>query len=141
MENWGEKLLKRYPGPVELQNNSTMYKASVDGRSVSITFYDADIPKMNIQGNHGCIKRFVLDILPDVYKAVKEEIECIEPVSSDKVPASRQKMKINEELQLHCEVCAKPYKWKSALEAHFQQKHGISEKLAKILKARQYFVV
>ena len=58
----------------------------------------------------------------------KKEIECIEPVSSDKVPASRQKMKINEELQLHCEVCAKPYKRKSALEAHVQQKHGNNEK-------------
>ena len=49
---WKKELEARFPSPKELQGNGVQFRAEVDERIVSVTFYDVAIPKMNIQGYH-----------------------------------------------------------------------------------------
>ena len=81
---------------------------------VFTTFYDVDIPKMNIQGNHSCIRKFVLDIIPEIYKKIKDGIGAIE---SDKTK-SNPKQSLAGDSNFMCEVCSKPYTRKSFFEKH-----------------------
>ena len=57
-----------YTNEKKLQGNGTQYKTPVDDRIVYTTLYDVEVTKMNIQGNHSCIQKFVPNILPDIYK-------------------------------------------------------------------------
>ena len=57
-----------YPNEKKLQGNGTQYKTPVDDRIVYTTLYEynVEVTKMKIQGNHSCIRKFVLNILPDI---------------------------------------------------------------------------
>ena len=68
--NWMTEMETRYPEPKSLQYNGTQYKAVIGDKNVYITLYNVHTPKMNIQENHSCIRQFVLNDLPDIYKSV-----------------------------------------------------------------------
>ena len=117
VNEWKKELLVRYPNHKELQGNGTQYKAPVDDMIISITFYNVDIPKMNIQGDHQCIRKFVLDILPEIYRTVKEFLE--------NVPVDAPKLNVVEDLSTNkCDICSRVYKKKSTLDKHIKLKHS-----------------
>ena len=124
VEDWKKELNKRFPDPKELQGNGMQYKTMVDERTVSITFYSVEIPKMNVQGYHACIRKFVLDTLPDVYTAVREAVDIIEPLNIENAHVKAPKIiKTTGETSFKCEVCGRAYVKKNNLDKHMQLKH------------------
>ena len=49
---WMKEMKTRYPEPKSVQGNGLKFQTPVKDRTVFSTFYDVDIPKINIQGNH-----------------------------------------------------------------------------------------
>ena len=85
------------------------------------------MPKMNIQGNHGCIRKFVLLTLPDIYKSIQEGIiDFPESASMDKDAVNGAKIKLPGDSAYSCDTCSKTYVRKSAYDKHIQLKHAAS---------------
>ena len=83
-----------YPDNRKLQGNGTQFRTTVDDKIVSTTLYDVQIPKMNIQGNHSSIRKFVINILPEIYKGVcLLSNKIVSPMKVNKVPL-KAKVKI-----------------------------------------------
>ena len=119
VQDWKKELLRRFPDQKELQGNGIQYRAPVDERIVSVTFYDVEIPKMNIQGPHSCIRKFVLNILPDIYKSIKVSIEL-----GNSEPVNAVKNKPSGESSYKCDACNKCYVKKNGLDKHKKSKHA-----------------
>ena len=132
VDDWSKEMTKLYPENRKLQGNGTQFKAVVDEKIVSTTLYDVQIPKMNIQGNHNSIRKFVINILPEIYKRVciiSDSISSSEQVK--KVPL-KAKFKITGETIFTCDICDKTYVRKTAMKKHMQIKHtpaGIKQML------------
>ena len=58
VQEWKREMSERYPDSKPLQGNGIQFKTIVDEKFVYTTLYDVNIPKMNIQGNHPCIRKF-----------------------------------------------------------------------------------
>ena len=102
---WSKEMRRRFPEPKSLQGNGLQFKTPIQEGTVYTTLYDVDIPKMNIQGTHGCIRLFVLNQLPDIYKKVSEryKLKLLENVT--KLPLSAR-MKLSAETTYTCDVCS-----------------------------------
>ena len=122
VEKWKTQMEKEYPNPKHLQGQGTQYKASIDERNVFTTLYDVLSPKMNIQGHHGTIRKFVLDVLPNIYKKVCEDAQNGKALRSELLPLNAR-VKLSAETTYSCDVCGKKYVRKPALKKHIQIKH------------------
>ena len=80
---WKNIMGKRFPGGKYLQGNGTQYRTQMEDGNVFTTLYDVLVPKMNIQGKQRCLRKFVMEILPDIYKEVCEELPSLE---TEKLP-------------------------------------------------------
>ena len=123
VENWKQEMKNRFPEPKIMQGNGTQYKSQVDDRIVYTTLYDVECPKMNIQGNHICIRKFVLSVLPVIYKSIRDSIPVLMQEKIRKVPLNA-KVKLSGETVYTCEVCPKTYVRKSNIKKHIQVKHA-----------------
>ena len=121
---WKKELSNRYPDPKELQGKGTQYKAPVDNKIVYATFYDVEVPKMNIQGNHESIRNFVLNMIPEIYKNVKQSLEMI---GHGERIVHTEKQNLDTDLNFKCNVCGKTYIRKFAFDKHLKQHTGIKE--------------
>jgi hypothetical protein len=124
VNDWKKALEARYPNSKELQGNGVQYRTELDDKSVSITFYDVALPKMNIQGNHSCIRKFVLTTLPDIYRTIQESVKALESENLEKVPEAEAKNKLPKESKYKCDKCNKSYVKENGLEKHIQAKHS-----------------
>ena len=124
VESWNKEMLKRFPEPKFLQGHGTQYKSSMEEGNVFITLYDVTVPKMNIQGNQKCIRKFVIDVMPELYREVSEGAQ-IETQRSNLLPLNTR-VKLSAETTYSCDVCAKKYIRKPALRKHIQIKHASS---------------
>ena len=115
---------KRFPDPKHLQGNGTQYKSSIEEGNVFTTLYDVVVPKMNIQGNHKSIRKFVIDVLPDIYRDVSEDSRP-STQRSNLLPLNTR-VKLAAEITYTCDVCDKKYIRKPALKKHIQMKHSSS---------------
>ena len=117
---WRMELKKRYPNPTLVQGSGLQYKASVDGKLVSVTHYknpDDNESKMNVQGNLDSVKKFVLDILPEIYKNVSDAAT---KKTKAKLPISTR---VKNSTTYPCDECNKTYSSKSGLKSHIKNKH------------------
>ena len=121
VENWKIEMAKRYPDSKQLQYNGTQYKSLVDGKYVFTTLYDVMIPKMNIQGSHSIIRKFVIDVLPDIYREVSKGSP--HGSAQKEVLPLNARIKLAAEVTYTCDVCEKKYVRKTALKRHIEQKH------------------
>ena len=117
---WKQELNKAFPDPKMLQGNGVQYRALVGLKFVYITLYDVAIPKMNIQGNHTCIRTFVLNNLPELYKKVTEMSDTIYSVPEIPINA---RIKLSAETIFTCDVCGKTYVRKALFRKHILTKH------------------
>ena len=78
VKEWKFMMEKRFPGGKSLQGNGTQYKTNMEDATVYTTIYDVSVPKMNIQGKHSCLRKFVMEILPKIYKDVCSKASYIE---------------------------------------------------------------
>ena len=118
VNEWKNIMNRRFPDFKILQGNGTQYKTKMkDGTIVYTTLYDVAEPKMNIQGKHICLREYVMDVLPEVYKDV-----CTES-SSLKLPLNAR-VKLNGETIFTCDVCDKKYVRKATMKKHMQTKHS-----------------
>ena len=124
VERWNTEMEKRFPNPKALQGNGTQYKSSMEEGNVFTTLYNVLVPKMNIQGNHKCIRKFVIDVLPEIYRAVSEETQ-IGTQRNNFLPLNTR-VKLSAEITYTCDVCDKRYVRKPALRKHIQIKHATS---------------
>ena len=118
VREWKSELECRYPEPKELQGKGTQYKASVENKIVFTTFYDVETPKMNIQGNHEAIRKFVLNTIPEIYKNVKQNFQKI--VQSEN-SASIEKQNGVSDTNFICNICGKSYVRRFAFDKHVHQ--------------------
>ena len=120
VQDWKKEMTKRYPESRNLQGNGIQYKTILEGGTVSTTLYDVLIPKMNIQGNQRSIRKFVIDVLPEIYRDICENS------SAEKIHRLplNAKMKLSGETVYSCEVCDKKYIRKTAMKKHIQIKHA-----------------
>ena len=117
---WRMELKKRYPNPTLVQGCGLQYKASVDGKLVSVTHYENpndNVSKMNVQGNLDSVKKFVLDILPVIYKNVNDAAT---KRTKAKLPISTR---VKNSTTYPCDECNKTYSSKSGLKSHIKNKH------------------
>ena len=129
-------MIKRFPDPKFLQGNGTQYKSRMEEGNVFTTLYDVMVPKMNIQGNQKSIRKFVIDVLPEVYKAVSEASR-IETQKSSILPLNTR-VRLSAEITYSCDVCDKKYVRKPPLRKHIQVKHASSvEQPKKIMYTTQ----
>ena len=117
VEKWMNEMEKQYPNPKHLQGQGTQYKAFIDEKNVYATLYDVLIPKMNIQGHHSTIRKFVLDVLPNIYKKVCEDAQDGTALRSEVLPLN-VRVKLSAETTYACDVCGKKYIRKPALKKH-----------------------
>ena len=129
VDRWNKEMLKRFPEPKFLQGHGTQYKSSMEEGNVFTTLYDVMVPKMNIQGNQKGIRKFVIDVLPDLYRAVSEGTQ-IETQRSNFLPLNTR-VKLSAETTYSCDLCDKKYIRKPALRKHIQIKHAASVDPAK----------
>ena len=122
IQKWKNEMEKEYPNPKHLQGQGTQYKTIVDDKNVFTTLYDVAIPKMNIQGNHSSIRKFVIDVLPDIYKKVCENTPSRKALRNENLPINAR-VKLSAETTYTCDVCGKKYIRKPALKKHIQIKH------------------
>ena len=124
VESWNKEMRKRFPDPKHLQGNGTQYKSSIEEGNVFTTLYNVVVPKMNIQGNHKSIRKFVIDVLPDIYRDVSEDSRP-STQRSNLLPLNTR-VKLAAEITYTCDVCDKKYIRKPALKKHIQMKHSSS---------------
>ena len=62
---------------------------------------------MNIQGNHKSIRKFVVDVLPDVYRSVSQDTR--KDSQKNKVLPLNTRVKLSAEITYTCDVCDKKY--------------------------------
>ena len=79
---------------------------------------------MNIQGNHICIRKFVLTILPVIYKSIRDKIPVIQSADKARKVPVNAKVKLTGETIYTCDVCPKTYVRKSNIKKHIQVKHA-----------------
>ena len=123
VNDWKNIMSSLYPDYKNTQGNGTQFKTQVEERIVFTTLYDVEVPKMNIQGNHNCIRKFVLNILPELYSKVRNIPSLLQSEKTKKVPINA-KVKLSGETVFSCEVCPKTYIRKAAIKKHIQMKHG-----------------
>ena len=109
IEKWKQEMTFRFPDPMILQGNGTQYQSQVDDRIVYTTLYDVESPKMNIQGNHICIRKFVLTILPVIYKSIRDKIPVIQTADKARKLPVNAKVKLTGETIHSYDVCPKTY--------------------------------
>ena len=121
---WLTELKRRFPESRQVQGNGTQFKTCVSDKYVHTTFYDVNIPKMNIQGNQEVIKQFVFNLLPDIYSKICEiyEIQNNRELESSKLPLNAR-IKLSSETTYTCDVCEKTYIRKALFRKHIQTKH------------------
>ena len=117
---WKNMMEKRYPGGKSLQGNGTQYQTPMNEGTVYTTLYDVLVPKLNIQGKHIYLRKFVMEILPDVYKDVCGDVPSIE---MEKL-AINARVRLSGETIFTCDICEKKYVRKTAMKKHMQTKHG-----------------
>ena len=115
-------MVKRFPDPKFLQGNGTQLKSSIVEGNVFSTLNDVSVPKMNIQGNQKSIRKFVIDVLPEIYRAVSEALH-IEVQRRNALPLNTR-VKLSAETTYTCDICDKKYIRKPALRKHIQVKHA-----------------
>ena len=123
VNEWKNVMESLFPDFKNTQGNGTQFKTMVDDRIVYTTLYDVSVPKINIQGNHISIRKFVLDILPEIYKKVSGIQHQLQSEGVKKVPVNA-KVKLSGETVFSCEVCSKTYVRKAAIKKHIQMKHA-----------------
>ena len=116
--SWSNVLKTKFGQPkVIVGGSGDQYKAPVGDKNVSITFYKtpSDLtPKMSIQGSPECLRFFVINVLPSLYKKVCEK----ENKSTTKSIADKNAHKENV---FKCNMCGKPYKQKGSLKTHMEK--------------------
>ena len=117
VREWKKELESKYPDPKELQGKGTQYKASVENKIVFTTFYDVEVPKMNIQGNHEAIRIFVLSVIPE-NKNVRQSFQKIDQGENI---AITDKQSLASDNNFVCNVCGKAYIRKFAFDKHIHQ--------------------
>ena len=122
LEGWNREMVKRFPDPKFLQGNGTQFKSSIEEGNVFTTLYDVSVPKMNIQGNQRSIRKFVIDVLPEIYRAVSEGSH-IGAQKRNALPLNTR-VKLSAETTYTCDICDKKYIRKPALRKHIQVKHA-----------------
>ena len=133
VNEWKNVMESLFPDFKNTQGNGTQFKTMVDDRIVYTTLYDVLVPKMNIQGNHISIRKFVLDILPEIYKKVSGIQHQLQSEGVKKVPVNA-KVKLSGETVCYCEVCPKTYVRKIAIKKHIQMKHAPPPPRAQVMK-------
>ena len=123
VNTWKNIMSSLYPDYKNTQGNGTQFKTQVEERIVYTTLYDVEVPKMNIQGHHNSIRKFVFNILPELYSKVRSIPTSIQSEKSKKVPINA-KVRLSGETVFSCEVCPKTYVRKAAIKKHIQMKHG-----------------
>ena len=134
VDEWKSVLGSLFPDFKNTQGNGTQFKTPVDDRIVYTTLYDVVTPKMNIQGNHISIRKYVFNILPDIYNKVRNIPNKIQLEGVKRVPVNA-KVKLSGETVFSCEVCDKTYVRKAAIKKHMQMKHAPPPPLAQIVTA------
>ena len=117
---WRMELKKRFPNPTLVQGAGLQYKVAVEGKLVSVTHYENpsdNVSKMNVQGNIDAVKKFVLDILPQIYRNVNDAAS---KRGKTKVPVATR---IKNSATYSCDECSKTYSSKSGLKSHIKTKH------------------
>ena len=56
---WLKEMRKRFPDPRAVQGNGFQFRTHLKEKTVYSTFYNVEIPKINIQGNHSCIRKHI----------------------------------------------------------------------------------
>ena len=139
INDWISVMNKKFPDRKLLQGNGTQYQTHMDNGTVFTTLYDVSVPKMNIQGKHICLREFVMDVLPEVYKDV-----CIAP--GNMIPDKLEKLPLNARVKLTgetiftCDVCDKKYVRKTAMKKHMQIKHA-QNKIINNIPTKQVTIV
>ena len=123
VDKWKNVMEGMFPDYKSTQGNGTQFKTPVYDRIVYTTLYDVEVPKMNVQGNHISIRKFVLDVLPEIYKKVRNIPNQLQSEGLKKVPVNA-KVKLSGETIFSCEVCPKTYVRKAAIKKHIQMKHA-----------------
>ena len=123
INEWKNIMNKRFPGGKPMQGNGIQFLTRVDDGNVFTTLYDVVVPKMNIQGKQTCLRKFVMEILPDIYRDVTGGVTSSESNKIEKVPISAR-VKLSGETIFTCGVCEKKYMRKAAMKKHMQTKHG-----------------
>ena len=122
VSSWMKEMDIRYPDSREIQCNGRQYKGVIEGKMVYTTLYNVDIPKMNIQGNHSSIRQFVLNCLPDIYKAVHKKYQD-GVIENTKIPMNAR-IKLAADTTYKCDICGKTYVRKPLFRKHIQTKHA-----------------
>ena len=92
-----------------------------------------EFQKMNIQGNQQSRRKFVLDILPEIYRNVKIKfgIVYLDSENIDEVVVNESNDKVTGDTTYYCHEYKKPYRRKSNFDKHMLSKHGSIKNISK----------
>ena len=119
---WLREMRKRFPDPKAVQGNGFQFRTHLKDKTVYSTFYNVEVPKINIQGNHSYIREFVLNELPNIYRSVSEYSQVNSVQNTSKLPVNAR-IKLATDTIYTCDVCAKTYVRKALFRKHIQTKH------------------
>ena len=94
----------------------------------------------NIQGEHACIKVFVFNELPDIFKSVNESHQAKNLENGINLPVNAR-VKLAAETIYTCDVCAKKFIRKAFFKKHIQTKHVESIIKSPVSKVRRNDIV
>ena len=115
VEEWSNVLRRKF-GESKLVGSGSghQFKAPVGVHNVSITLYKypGDLnPKMNVQGNKVSLRHFVCNVLPELYKKVRDKT------------TTTVLTNLTDDTTHNCNICDKVYKQKRRLTTHMEMKH------------------